>query len=434
MSHGPGESRYVEEKRHFEKPIPISDLVLLDRERCILCDRCTRFADEVAGDKLIHFTHRGNETQVLTFPDEPFASYFSGNTVQICPVGALTAKPYRFKARPWDLEQVESTCTTCSVGCRIGRAVEPRRARALPGRRLRPGQLGLAVRPGPVRLRGGQLRSSGSAPRSCRGEGGLAETTWNAALDVAAQLLADALEVRRAAAGSRSSAAPAAPTRTPTCGRASPTRSASSTATPSSATGCRPSCSTCPGRRSTRRRRRPRSCCSGPTSRRSCRSSTSGCATPPRSGAAASSSSHRPRPGSPGTPGAASASRPGRGAGLAAALADAEVREQLAAGPSSSSPGGPTSPSRRRRRCRAADGARRLPGRQGAAGAAPRQRRRRAPARAAPRQPDGARRARHPRGGRGGAHRAARPARCRSALRLSPTPTSPAGRSPAPAG
>ncbi len=119
FSHGPGESRYVEEKRHYEKPIPISDLVLLDRERCILCDRCTRFADEVAGDKLIHFISRGNATQVNTFPDEPFASYFSGNTVQICPVGALTATPYRFKARPWDLTQVESTCTTCAVGCRI---------------------------------------------------------------------------------------------------------------------------------------------------------------------------------------------------------------------------------------------------------------------------------------------------------------------------
>ena len=118
FSHGPGESRFVEEKRHYEKPIAISDIVYLDRERCILCDRCTRFADEVAGDALITFTSRGNDTQVLTFPDEPFSSYFSGNTVQICPVGALTAKPYRFKARPWDLEETESTCTSCSVGCR----------------------------------------------------------------------------------------------------------------------------------------------------------------------------------------------------------------------------------------------------------------------------------------------------------------------------
>jgi NADH-quinone oxidoreductase subunit G len=119
LSHGPGESRFVEEKRHYAKPLPISELVYLDRERCILCDRCTRFAKDVAGDPLIHFTYRGNETQVLTFPDDPFSSYFSGNTVQICPVGALTAKPYRFKARPWDLAATESTCTTCAVGCRI---------------------------------------------------------------------------------------------------------------------------------------------------------------------------------------------------------------------------------------------------------------------------------------------------------------------------
>jgi NADH-quinone oxidoreductase subunit G len=129
MSYGPGESRFVEEKRHFEKPIPVSELVLLDRERCILCDRCTRFADEVAGDPLISFMDRGNQTQVNTFPDHPFASYFSGNTVQICPVGALTAAPYRFRARPWDLEAVESTCTSCSVGCRV--TVESSRNRVL---------------------------------------------------------------------------------------------------------------------------------------------------------------------------------------------------------------------------------------------------------------------------------------------------------------
>ncbi|MBW3644044.1 MAG: NADH-quinone oxidoreductase subunit NuoG [Actinobacteria bacterium] len=119
LAFGPGESRFVEEKRHFAKPIAISELVYLDRERCILCDRCTRFANEVAGDPLISFIDRGNHTQINTFPDEPFASYFSGNTVQICPVGALLAKPYRFRARPWDLDQVESTCTSCSVGCRI---------------------------------------------------------------------------------------------------------------------------------------------------------------------------------------------------------------------------------------------------------------------------------------------------------------------------
>jgi NADH-quinone oxidoreductase subunit G len=119
FAYGPGESRFVEEKRHYEKPIPISENVLLDRERCILCDRCTRFAKEVAGDPLIHFQGRGATTEVNTFPDDPFSSYFSGNTVQICPVGALTARPYRFKARPWDLEEVESTATVDSVGSRI---------------------------------------------------------------------------------------------------------------------------------------------------------------------------------------------------------------------------------------------------------------------------------------------------------------------------
>jgi NADH-quinone oxidoreductase subunit G len=119
IAYGPGESRFVEEKRHFEKPIPISDLVFLDRERCILCDRCTRFAKEVAGDPLIHFLGRGNNTEVNTFPDDPFASYFSGNTVQICPVGALTGSPYRFRARPWDLEEIESTSVVDSVGSRI---------------------------------------------------------------------------------------------------------------------------------------------------------------------------------------------------------------------------------------------------------------------------------------------------------------------------
>ena len=115
----PGETRFVEEKRHFEKPIPISELVLLDRERCIQCSRCTRFADEVAGEAQIDFIGRGERLEVNTFPELPFTSYFSGNTVQICPVGALTAAPYRFAARPWDLDQVESTCTTCAVGCRV---------------------------------------------------------------------------------------------------------------------------------------------------------------------------------------------------------------------------------------------------------------------------------------------------------------------------
>jgi NADH-quinone oxidoreductase subunit G len=119
LAYGPGETRFVEEKRHWDKPVPLSPLVLIDRERCIQCARCTRFAEEVAGDAGIDFAGRSDTTEVAIYPDQPFVSNFSGNIVQICPVGALLAKPYRFKARPWDLEQVETTCTLCAVGCRV---------------------------------------------------------------------------------------------------------------------------------------------------------------------------------------------------------------------------------------------------------------------------------------------------------------------------
>ena len=118
-AHGPGSSRYVEPKRTYEKALEISDLVVLDRERCVLCWRCVRFADEIAGDRFIQLVDRGAGTQILTFSDEPFDSYFSGNTIQICPVGALTSKPYRFVSRPWDLETAPSVCAYCSVGCPI---------------------------------------------------------------------------------------------------------------------------------------------------------------------------------------------------------------------------------------------------------------------------------------------------------------------------
>jgi NADH-quinone oxidoreductase subunit G len=192
FSHGPGESRYVEEKRHFEKPIPISALVLLDRERCILCDRCTRFADEVAGDPLISFTQRGNQTQVMTFPDEPFSSYFSGNTVQICPVGALTAAPYRFKARPWDLDQVESTCTSCSVGCRV--VLQSSRDELV----RKVGVDSDAVNWSWLCDRGRfDHEATGSEQRLAnplvRGEAGLAETSWSVAMQATAQLVQEAL-------------------------------------------------------------------------------------------------------------------------------------------------------------------------------------------------------------------------------------------------
>ena len=246
FSHGPGESRYIEAKRNYEKPIPVSDNVLLDRERCILCDRCTRFADEVAGDKLIHFIRRGNQTEVNTFPDEPFSSYFSGNTVQICPVGALTARPYRFKARPWDLAQVESTCTTCSVGCRI--SVHSSRDQLLRYQGVDTGDD--SVNWGWMCDRGRFNFESVDSPARLAGPLDRAPTTASSRSHGAARWPSpsnSSKKRRRSACW----AAPAPPTRARWRGRASQTRSTSSIATRNSATVSRPRCSGCRGPRST---------------------------------------------------------------------------------------------------------------------------------------------------------------------------------------
>jgi NADH-quinone oxidoreductase subunit G len=118
MSNGQGETRFTGTKRTFEKPIALSSEVLLDRERCIQCTRCTRFADEIAGDALIDLFERGPHEQVAIAEGKPFDSYFSGNTVQICPVGALTGAAYRFRARPFDLRSTPGVCEHCASGCR----------------------------------------------------------------------------------------------------------------------------------------------------------------------------------------------------------------------------------------------------------------------------------------------------------------------------
>jgi NADH-quinone oxidoreductase subunit G len=117
MSNGRPEARFDGEKRTYPKPIPISSQVLLDRERCVLCARCTRFSDQVAGDPFIELLERGALQQVGIYEDEPFESYFSGNTIQICPVGALTSATYRFRARPFDLVSTPSACEHCASGC-----------------------------------------------------------------------------------------------------------------------------------------------------------------------------------------------------------------------------------------------------------------------------------------------------------------------------
>jgi NADH-quinone oxidoreductase subunit G len=118
MSTGQGETRFTGPKRTFPKPIALSAQVLLDRERCIQCARCTRFAEQIAGDPLIELLDRGPQEQVGVAEGVPFDSYFSGNTVQICPVGALTSASYRFRARPFDLVSTPSVCEHCASGCR----------------------------------------------------------------------------------------------------------------------------------------------------------------------------------------------------------------------------------------------------------------------------------------------------------------------------
>jgi NADH-quinone oxidoreductase subunit G len=122
MSSGRSESRFVEEKRTFAKPLPISDEVLLDRERCVLCQRCTRFSEQIAGDDFIELLERGAHQQIGTEETawgegEDFQSYFSGNTIQICPVGALTSASYRFRSRPFDLVSTPGQCEHCASGC-----------------------------------------------------------------------------------------------------------------------------------------------------------------------------------------------------------------------------------------------------------------------------------------------------------------------------
>ncbi|HEY6318157.1 MAG TPA: molybdopterin-dependent oxidoreductase, partial [Acidimicrobiia bacterium] len=195
LAFGPGESRFVEEKRHFPKPTPISDLVLLDRERCIQCGRCTRFAAEVAGDPLIDFGGRGASTEVITYYDTPFDSPFSGNTIQICPVGALTASPYRFRARPWDLEASETSCTACAVACRGSLESTSNRLVRLLGVDSEPvnqgwlcdkGRYGLDWVHSDARVRTPLVRRAGE----------LLEATWPEALDAAADALRHTIDAR----------------------------------------------------------------------------------------------------------------------------------------------------------------------------------------------------------------------------------------------
>ena len=172
---GLGRSRFIEPKRHFEKPLALSPLIAIDRERCILCYRCVRFSQEISEDYQLIFTERGAHTFVGTFDGHPYVAPFSGNIVELCPVGALTSQPYRFRARPWDIEGAGGICTLCPSQCNVEFTVRDEKVMRVrsrdatgaatgggpggnPGRGRR-----LAVRQGPVRLPGDPRRRADHA-------------------------------------------------------------------------------------------------------------------------------------------------------------------------------------------------------------------------------------------------------------------------------
>ncbi|MGV9561874.1 NADH-quinone oxidoreductase subunit G [Streptomyces sp. NPDC003480] len=187
MSHGNAESRFEGRKRTYEKPVAISTQVLLDRERCVLCARCTRFSNQIAGDPMIELLERGALQQVGTGEGDPFESYFSGNTIQICPVGALTSAAYRFRSRPFDLVSSPSVCEHCSGGCAT--RTDHRRGKVM--RRLAAGDPEVNEEwlcdKGRFAFRYAQLKDRLDTPL-VRGESGeLEPASWPEALQAAAQ-------------------------------------------------------------------------------------------------------------------------------------------------------------------------------------------------------------------------------------------------------
>ncbi len=185
MGWGAGRSRMTDPKRHFQKPVPLSPLVRIDRERCILCYRCVRFSQEVAEDEQLQLLERGANTFVGTFDDRPYIAPFHGNVIELCPVGALTSEAYRFRARPWDIEDAGSVCTLCPSQCNVRHTVrddEVKRvlARDNPhvddGWLCDKGRFGFQMLASEDRLTQAQIRSGGA----------LDPASWEEALDRAA--------------------------------------------------------------------------------------------------------------------------------------------------------------------------------------------------------------------------------------------------------
>jgi NADH-quinone oxidoreductase subunit G len=192
--YGPGASRFTEEKRQKEKAFPLGPQIVLDRERCIMCYRCVRFHQEIPGDEALAAVERGADSEIATLHGEPYTSMFAGNTIELCPVGALTSRAYRFKARPWDLVRTPSVCSGCAVGCNIEVHSRSETVLRLWSRRHRAVDDGWLCDRGRFDTLPTPAECRPLRPMVRRGER-LEPTTWDEALTRAAELLGNAAGV-----------------------------------------------------------------------------------------------------------------------------------------------------------------------------------------------------------------------------------------------
>jgi NADH-quinone oxidoreductase subunit G len=197
---GPGRSRFVEPKRNFPKPIALSPLVAIDRERCILCYRCVRFSQEVSEDYQLTFLERGDHTFVGTFDGRPYVAPFSGNVIELCPVGALTSTAYRFRARPWDIENAGTICTLCPSQCNIAFSVRDERVERVLARENPDVDDGWLCDKGRFGYQTVHAEDRITQPL-IRDGGHLRPTTWERALQAAAEGLTKAGSATRALLG-----------------------------------------------------------------------------------------------------------------------------------------------------------------------------------------------------------------------------------------
>jgi NADH-quinone oxidoreductase subunit G len=188
---GGGRSRFIEPKRHFQKPLALSPLVAIDRERCILCYRCVRFSQEISEDYQLVLEERGAHTYVSTFDGHPYVAPFSGNIIELCPVGALTSQPYRFRARPWDIEGSGSVCTLCPAQCNVTFTVRDERVLRVLGRDNAEVDDGWLCDKGRFAYQSVHVDERITTPM-IRDGGELRPVSWERALDEAATALARA--------------------------------------------------------------------------------------------------------------------------------------------------------------------------------------------------------------------------------------------------